>query len=288
MSRRGTRRANINKRRKGKLAVILPWLKRFGILLGGAFFFLWLGAWLWMSGAITRAGDSLENAVIELAAAQGFKVENILVEGRVHADADTLKAIINIERGDPMFAFDPARAKAMIEKMNWVKAARVERRWPDTLYIGLTERVPLALWQRNNALSLIDETGTVITAENLGRFRDLIIVMGDEAPARARDLLSNLQATPQVFPHVASAKWMGERRWDLILKNSVTVKLPEQDYALALKRLEQAQIESGLLDKPLEAIDLRDPARMIVRTKPGQTEEYKAGLKQSAASGNDI
>lgn len=288
MSRRGTRRAQINKRRKGRLAVILPWLRRFGFLLAGALFFIWLGAWLWMSGAIIRAGDSVENAIIEAAAQGGFRVDNILVEGRAHADPVLLKAVINVRKGDPLFAFDPVEAKQMIEKIEWVKAARVERRWPDTIYIGLTERVPLALWQREGKLSLIDETGTVITSENLAPFKDLVIVMGDGATAQAQALIANLSATPQVLARVASAKWLGERRWDLILRNGMAVKLPEQDYGLALKRLAAAQEESALLDKPLEGIDLRDPARMIVRTRPGQTEEYKDGLKQSAAAGDDI
>lgn len=55
----------------------------------------------------TSSWDYLENEVVESAADQGFRVENILIEGRINTDLELLSAIINTEEGDPLLDFDP-------------------------------------------------------------------------------------------------------------------------------------------------------------------------------------
>ncbi len=273
------RQARSNKRRKGALAVFVPWMKRFGVVLGVVVFVLWVGAWLWLSGSFVRAAHWSQNQVIELAASAGFKVENILVEGRKYADADVLLALINIQKGDPLFSFDPAQARALIEQMEWVASVHVERRLPDTLYIGLEEREPLALWQRDKKLYLLDRAGKEIKTDRLHRFSDFVIVMGRDAPQNVAELMDYLSAEPLIRARSESAKYISGRRWNLTLKNGILIKLPESDMGLALSRLARAQEDEGLMDKDIIAIDLRDTLRMTIRTKPGAVQEYKSSLK---------
>ena len=66
------------------------------------------------------------------------------------------------------------------------------------------------------------------------------------------------------------------------------MKLPEDDVALALRRLSKAQEDDNLLDKELISIDLRDPMRMIIRTRPGAVHEYKSSASQADQEGSDI
>ncbi len=255
------------------------WARRFGIAAGAAVFVIWLGAWVVLSGAAQRTGIWTQQQLYELAAAGGFAVENILVEGRFHSDPDVLRALINIERGDPLFAFDPAEAKEMIERISWVRMAHVERRLPDTIYIGLIEREPVALWQSKRKVRVIDADGVTLTDRDLAPYKDLILLVGEDAPAHVAALLPLLAAEPVLQARVEAAGWVGERRWDLTLKNGITVRLPEEDPGFALRRLAKAQEEDGLLDKDITVVDMRLPDRITVRTKPGAVQEYKAGLE---------
>ncbi|MGB4107219.1 MAG: FtsQ-type POTRA domain-containing protein [Alphaproteobacteria bacterium] len=269
----------VNKRRKGPLAVLMPWLKRFGVglVIGVAGF--WGGSWFFMSGNAGRAGDWLAAQAHEASSGMGFSVNNILVEGRVYTDADILKAIIATEKGDPLFAFNPDETREQLKRINWVRDARVERRLPDTIYVGLTEKKPLALWQRDGALELLDEEGKPITRDNLGRFKNLVIVMGEDAPPQAPVLIRNLEAEPDLKARVRAAKWMGGRRWDLVFDGNVTAKLPEGEIGLALRRLGEAAEKQGLLEKDILSVDLREEGRMIVEPVPGAAQEYKASAK---------
>lgn len=258
------------------MAVVMPFLKRFGIVLSIAVAGFWAGSWYWLSGNMDRTKQWASTQIIETGGDMGFTVENILVEGRVHTDAKILKAIVSVQKGDPLFAFNPDTAREQLKDINWIRDVHVERRLPDTIYIGIQEKKPLALWQTGKDLKLLDEQGGVIAEEDLGQFRDLVIVMGDDAPAQAPELMKNLSAEPFILKRVKAAKWIGGRRWDLVFAAGVTAKLPEGEIGLALRRLGAAAEAEALLEKDIVFVDLREEGRMIVQTTPGAVEEYQA------------
>ena len=241
-----------------------------------------------MSDASERFGDWVNNKVVATTAAYGFQVENILVEGRTYTDAETLKAIVNLDQGDPIFLFKPDQAKQMIEKLSWVKSVRVERRLPDTIYIGLNERVPLALWQHNKKLSLIDTEGVILTENDLSRFKDFIVVVGDDIPVQAPEFLSLLKVEPSIWEQAEAATLVSGRRWDLKLKTGIVVKLPEDNTAVALRRLALMQEKDKLMDKNISVIDIRDQERITIQTKPGAVQKYKAGFQTSGLKASPI
>jgi len=244
---------------------------------------IWTGSWVFLGGAAARSGIWVRHQVYELAGHVGFSVENILVEGRMHSDPDVLRAVLNVERGDPIFAFDPKDARDLLERISWVREAHVERRLPDTIYIGLIEREPMALWQSKGKIRVIDPEGVTLTDLKIAPYKDLIIIVGEDAPKHAAELIGMISAEPGLNDKIEAATWVGERRWDLKFKNGLTVKLPEKDTGLALRRLMQAQEADHLLEKDLTSIDMRENDRIIARTKPGAVQDYKAGLK-----GNNI
>jgi cell division protein FtsQ len=285
MSRNGTRRSTILKRRSAGTERLIVFVKRFGLILLVMIGVFWVGSWFVLSGASARTAQAIDSAILDKTSEWGFSVRNIMVDGRQRTDVDTMRAMLNIERGDPIFSFKPAQAKAMLEKMSWVKTAHVERRLPDTIYIKLTERKPFALWQRNKKLALVDAQGVVLTTENLKEFKNLIILVGDDAPKLAPTLLSMLHAEPLIEERVEAATLIGGRRWDLKLKSGATIKLPEKELGLALRKLATNHEEDGILDKNVISIDVREGDRITVRTKPGAASDFNA---VTPATGNPI
>lgn len=268
------------KRRKGFLSVIVPWLRRFGIVLSVMVIMVWAGSWLWLSGAIHRGLEWANYKSLQFTGNAGLTVENIMVEGRVYSDPDVILALINARAGDPLFAFDPRTAKDQIEKMEWVERAHIERRLPDTIYIGLRERQPLALLHAGQTLALLDTNGEIITRSRLDRFANLIIITGKGGQSEAPEFLEILKGVPTLHDTTQKATYVGQRRWDLTLKNGVVIKLPENDVALALAKLTEAHTDDQILDRDLLSIDLRTPDRFIIRTRPGAVQDYKARTEE--------
>ena len=133
------------------------------------------------------------------------------------------------------------------------------------VFVRVEERQPLALWQHDGRIALVDRLGEIIQRSGLEKFADLPLIVGDGAPEHAAQLIDLLQTYPAVASVIEAAVRVSKRRWNLRLRNGIDVRLPEQNISAALTRLDDFQREHALLDRDVVAVDLRVPDRLIVR-----------------------
>ena len=93
-------------------------------------------------------------------------------------------------------------------------------------------------------------------------------MVGPGAPAAAAALIDALTRPSGLQRCVVAAVRVGERRWNLQMSNGTDVMLPEGHEVAALDRLMQLQQDHALLDRPLAAIDMRLPDRLVLRPRP--------------------
>jgi cell division protein FtsQ len=76
-----------------------------------------------------------------------------------------------------------------------------------------------------------------------------------------------MASVPMLKPQLASATWVGGRRWDLNFQSGETLALPEGEDAAkaALAKFARLDKSSGLLGRGIVRFDLRIPGKMIVR-----------------------
>ncbi len=236
-------------------------------------FVLWLGAWFVLSGGVNKTQNLMTQEFYEVSANAGFRLKNIYVEGRENTDAALLMALINAEKGMPLFAIDPHKIHAALADISWIENLAVKRVFPDSLHITLTERVPAALWLNEGRLVVIDQSGYQITTQNVERFEDLLILSGKAAPEKFNELNGYLKAVPEIAEKIDQASFVGQRRWDLHLKNKITVNLPEDNIGLALQRLLKTHQDDAILDKTIKNVDLRQEDRLIIEAYPGTAQK---------------
>ena len=199
-----------------------------------------------------------------------LRVKDIVIDGRQNTPEPLLRAALGVSMGDPILGFSVDGARQRIETLSWVDHVAVERRLPGTIYVALTERRPFAIWQNQKKFQLIDRNGEVVANEDVAAFSELPLVVGAGAPEHAAELLDALTDAPDLRSRVAAAVRVGERRWNLHLRNGITVMLPEGHEQAAIARLTDLQLKQSLLDRPLEIVDMRLPDRLAVRAKtPG-------------------
>ena len=241
-----------------------------GLSLAGA---VWGLVWLHQVGWYGQQIDRANAALLGWTADLGFRVEDVLVTGRARTEQQEILQALGVDKGLPLFDFDPHAAKQRLEALPWVASAVVERRLPGNVYVALTERRPMALWQLDRDFSLIDDSGDVIPvqAEDLQlRFRDLLQVVGDDAPPHTATLIALLRSQPALRGQVAAATRMGKRRWNIHLRNGIDVKLPEDGAESAWNKLADLDRRHGLLARDITVIDLRQPDRLIVRQREAE------------------
>lgn len=233
------------------------------------------GAYAWHAGlpdAVHRATASAEARTLAVSARLGLSVQEVFVDGRVETPADDVLHVLDVSRNEPILSFRPSEAKAELERLPWVKSASVERRLPNVVYVRLTEREPLALWQRHGQLTLIDRDGVPIPGADVARFGGLPVVVGDGAPPRAAGLLALLATEPDLARRVSAAVRVGDRRWNLRLDmgdgRAIEALLPEENPGAAWARLAELERDKGLFEHNITAVDLRFPGRLVVRVVP--------------------
>jgi cell division protein FtsQ len=167
----------------------------------------------------------------------------------------------------PQALVDVSEIRRRLLGYGWVKDARVSRRLPDTLVIDIVERTPAALWQSDGRLALIDSEGVVLDRVPVDRMPDLPLLIGPGANGQEEQLGRLMEAVSTLKPQLASATWVGGRRWDLNFQSGETVALPEEEEAAkaALMKFARLDKQSGLLGRGIVRFDLRVPGKMIVR-----------------------
>lgn len=241
-----------------------------GVSIGGP-------VWLWRQGRFAETAEWASAQSLAASARMGFSVRQVLLQGRRETSREQVLAALKVKRGQPIFAFDPHRAKARLEALPWVYAASVERRPPDTVLVELMERTPMALWQSDGRLALVDHEGVIIQDHPPARFANLPVIVGEDAPAHAQALLDILGNEPALYERVQAMARVGGRRWDLRLDNGIDVRLPEQGVDRAWARLAEAERRERLLARDVDMIDLRVPDRFVVRIAPGAPRRRAGG-----------
>jgi len=243
-----------------------------GVVFGG--FLLAIGAVVLVALDIPAKAERAAGTAIGEA---GFTVSGYQIVGLHHMNralvdgvvTDELHRAAELSGRDkaPQALVDVSAIRNRLLQFGWVKDARVSRRLPDTLVIDIVERSPAALWQNQGRLALIDSDGVALDRVSVDKMPDLPLLIGPSANAEARELETLMASVPTLKPQLASATWVGGRRWDLNFQSGETVALPEGDGAAkaALVKFARLDKSAGLLGRGIVRFDLRVPGKMIVR-----------------------
>jgi cell division protein FtsQ len=219
-------------------------------------------------GAARTAAD-LQGLAGDHFADLGFRVAEVRLRGASTASRDEILGAAHVARGEPILGLDLAAARARIERVGWVESARVIRLLPDTLVIDVNERPLMAVWQHHGRRDVVAAGGRVVTAVDPDDFRQLPTIIGEGANTRAADILPLIARLPRLSARLRAVRRVDQRRWDLLLADGCVVLLPADGEAGALRRLDDLDRSTGVLDLRLQRLDLRGPDFIVARAPPG-------------------
>lgn len=168
-----------------------------------------------------------------LAARPAFALATLEVKTPVaHVTEAQIRLVAERQVHGTFFTVDLERVRASLEKLPWVREARVERRWPDTLVVSLTEHVPLARW---NDDALVSEAGDIFVAAVDRRLPRLAGPEGSSADVvaayrRHQRVLAPLGMT------IAELRLSPRRAWRIRLDNEMQIALGREQTDARLAR----------------------------------------------------
>lgn len=223
---------------------------------------------------LTRGGSAARQArpFIEeadrIAEQAGLGLSQVYLTGhRMTSDRDIFDAL-DLAHSRSMLRFDSLAARHRIERLAWVKTATINRIFPDSIDIEITEREPFAVWNRSGRNYLIDRTGRILGAAPARLWTDLPRIAGEGAAEGAESILQLVRQHKDLAGRLQEAVRVAERRWTLRLTDGTEILLPAEGEAQALARLMADPLRLRLLDGTHASVDLRAQDRLIVRPAP--------------------
>jgi cell division protein FtsQ len=229
------------------------------LLLGSA------GLGIVKGGHVAEVSVALSDSRNALANSLGFRITSVAINGRKQLSQDEVLAIGGVNGHSSLLFLDASAVRDRLKANPWIAEATVLKLYPGELRIDLVERAAFALWQQDGKLSVIADDGAVLEPYVSRRFLSLPLVVGKGAETRARDFLALLARYPQVQSVTKAAIFVGERRWNLRLKDGLDIRLPENDVGNALAALSKLDKEDRLFSRDIVAVDMRLPDRLTVQ-----------------------
>jgi cell division protein FtsQ len=212
----------------------------------------------------------------------GLAAEDITITGLEHHEPEVLLSAIGVQPGASLIGFDAGHARRILEGLDWIESAKVQRLFPNQLAVEVKEREPFAIWQRGESYYVIDRTGSAMSGLAAGKLVRLPLVTGEGANTAAAELINQVSAYPGILLQMKAAARVGKRRWTLYLDSGITVQLPEKGWEDALRMADELNRTQQLLSRGIRSVDLRLAGRVIVEVAELDQSELDA-MKKTAA-----
>lgn len=219
-----------------------------------------------VGGHLDYAGSPWLKMPGKIAGLFGLAASDIELAGLSNHEPREVLEHIGVRPGGPLIGFDAKKARLRLQELDWIDSATVVRRFPNQLHISIVEREPFVVWQHDGLLEVVDQKGkpmrgTVVRGGNM-----LLHVVGAGANTAASELVNQMEATPTLMLEVKAAVRMGDRRWDLHMKNGVVLSLPEMDVEGALKSAETTYFSPLVQQNTVSKIDYRVAGEVVYQS----------------------
>ena len=271
-SRRARMGSNLGRTRFARslrrwFAPMLTWQipRGVGIALAMAFVLASAAYGIIRGGHLPQVIAELRDFRHTVASAVGFRITSVALAGQRRLTRDEILTAAGITGRSSLLFLDAAEARARLKDNPWIAEATILKLYPGRLHIEVTERDAFALWQRDGNVEVIADDGTVVERFDGQHFAKLPLVVGVGAETRAKDFLKLLDQYPVLRIQLHAAVLVAERRWNVVLKNGIAVRLPEAGLEQALETLLRLDRGNKILSRDLTAIDLRLADRVTVQ-----------------------
>ncbi len=238
----------------------------------------------YLNGSLSPVSGPLLTFADEVAREVGFAIDKIVIRGRTQVREAEILDALGDTGNQSIIAFDARAAQARLLRLGWVKTAEVRRQWPSTLLVEISERTAYAVWDSGSGLLAVDAEGHVLGPVKTEELTGLVRLNGEGAPQAAKQLIEALQPYAAIRGELQIAERIALRRWDLVLKDGLRVKLTDGLLAEACADLDRLISEHRSILDEAAAVDLRAPGQIALQLKNPSKDNRQRLLSMITAS----
>ena len=189
----------------------------------------------------------------------GFSLKKIYIIGKYNLKEKEIVDTAKLIKGQSIFNINLNEVYNNLLLNEWIENVQIKRSLPNTIEIKIKEKKPLAILQTKLGNKLITEDGSIISIANTHDFKNkLPIITGENANIKAFSIITILKQQQDLYKNVWSISYVNNRRWDIHLKQGVTILLPKFNLNKAWNTINFLHKKYQILDLGLTEIDLRN------------------------------
>jgi len=188
-----------------------------------------------------------------------LRVKKVQFNATEYLDEITKSKSIELILNKNLFFIDKKELIKILYQNNWVKKVEINQKLPDTIFINITEYKPLAYYESNKNIHILN-SGFVPTLmiDSLDIF-NLIKLNNVEDFKKFKIFFETISNQFVFFSDIKELHHIYDNRWNIILKNNKIIKFGNYD----LK--EQIKIVNLFLKQDkIRALDLRVKDRLVI------------------------
>ena len=176
-------------------------------------------------------------------------------------DMTALSAAVSMPKNTPFYSIDLDNLNANILSVPGVKDSAVRRMPNGNLIIHVSYHHFVATWTDGESYFPLSDDGTIANNPSPDRPTSAVLFRGP-VPDNITEITN---AANDMLADIDYIEWIENRRWNIHTTGGITIKLPENDFAYAIASLITINKNHNILGRDIQVIDMRDPARILVR-----------------------
>ena len=209
---------------------------------------------------LSEESSSLYKGLTELS------ISRVLVKG---AQESLKKEITILVENAATEGFSALKAQALREKIqaiNKVEKAFVKFSTDGLVIVNVIERKEAVVFFNNDLYEVLDRNGIILSIKrNYQGLSGFPLIVGKDGSRKIKELLLLVSEIGSNKSEVLYYEWIGERRWDIHMKNDMVFKLPENNLSKGLELMCMFLNEKNKPLRPVVSVDLRNIDKPIIK-----------------------
>lgn len=178
-------------------------------------------------------------------------------------DLEPVKVAIGITNGTNIKSIDLHQINNRVAGVPGIKGVSTRRMPNGNIVIKTIQHNIAAQWSDGLYFYPLSTDGVKIDKPTQTRDENTVVFHG-VIPENLTDIINALSPIAQYIDYVTMVE---SRRWNIYTKNGTVIYLPENDPHIAINKINILNQTHKILSREIEIIDMRDNARILVKTK---------------------
>ncbi len=195
-----------------------------------------------------------------------FMLDALSIEGASDSLNAEIREVLGLHFPISSFDLDLAELHKRVLSLPPVKIAEAHIKRGGILHIKVDEKTPSLLMKKENGFTVLSEHGDYIRSlHSRENFSDLPVITGEGAENAAAQATAIFKAIYGNLDQVRGLVFVGQRRWNIVMKSGQVVMLPENDALQAIQKIIILNKTEQILSRQIAVFDFRLPSRITLR-----------------------